>query len=124
MKALIVDDSRAARSLTRGMLERAGVTTVEARDALEAWFILETDADFAFAVVDWNMPVISGIEFVARVRADARFATLPILMATSEIEMSRVEEALAQGACEYLMKPFDDPALIERIRLMGVEIGG
>ena len=72
------------------------------------------------AVVDWNMPVMNGIEFVSAVRRLPALDALRVLMVTSETEVERVAGALHAGANEYLMKPFTAEALAEKLALLGL----
>jgi two-component system chemotaxis response regulator CheY len=121
MKALVVDDSRAMRMILKRHLSGQGFQVVEAEHGEDALARLrEPGASFQVALVDWNMPVMSGIELVRAIRSDQVLAPLPILMVTSEAEMSSVGEALDAGASEYLMKPFTAEALHDKLGLMGV----
>ncbi len=69
-------------------------------------------------LVDWNMPEMTGIEFVTRVRKDDTFDASMLMMVTTETEPARITEALVAGADEYVMKPFTADALREKIDLM------
>ena len=76
-------------------------------------------------LVDWNMPIMNGLEFVQQVRAQEAYAAIPIVMVTTEIVMERVTDALAAGANEYLMKPFTAEAIRQKLQLLGlVQNGG
>ena len=72
------------------------------------------------ALVDWNMPEMSGIELVEAVRADPAFASLRIVMVTTETELSQVSRALEAGADEYLMKPFTRDDVVGKLELLGL----
>jgi len=121
MKALVVDDSRAMRMILRKQLSAQGFQVVEASQGQEALACLrEHGATFQIALIDWNMPVMSGLELIKAIRADRELSPLPVLMVTSELEMSSVAQALAAGATEYLMKPFTPEGLNEKLGLMGV----
>ena len=116
MKVLIVDDSRAMRSVIGRLVKKLGHETVEAghgREALER--LAEGPVDVA--LVDWNMPLMNGLELVQAVRATPSLSNLPLLMVTSETELERVVAALQAGADEYLMKPFTDQELASKIAL-------
>ena len=123
MKALIVDDSRTLRMMVGRYLREAGFETAEAGDGQAAYDALSAAPDaYQLALVDWNMPVMTGIEMVRLARADARLARLPIIMVTTETEMEQMAAALAAGANEYVMKPFTREALLEKIQMVGLPV--
>jgi len=119
MRALIVDDSRFIRDFLRGLLEKKGVACVEASDGSVGLDCLRDNPDFDLALIDWNMPVMDGLEMVRRLRADG-FSHIKVMMVTTEAENDRIVRALEAGADEYLMKPFDDEALTEKLALIGL----
>jgi two-component system chemotaxis response regulator CheY len=119
MRALIVDDSRFVRGLLRGMLEERGIACDEAADGRAALALLHGDLRFDMALVDWNMPVMNGLEMLRQLRADG-FRDLKVMMVTTEAENDYIVRALEAGADEYLMKPFDDEALDEKLALLGL----
>ncbi len=120
MKVLVIDDSRAMRMLLGQMLLQMGFEVSEARHGREALTYLEANRDVGLALVDWNMPEMNGIEFVEAVRKDERFASLQLMMVTTETEMARVARAMEAGAQEYVMKPFTRDVLDGKLRLMGL----
>lgn len=120
MRALIVDDSRFARKNLRIMLEREGVECEEAEDGLSGLKRLQSGTHYDVALVDWNMPTMSGLEMVRRLRGEGRDA-VKVMMVTSESEADFIERSLNAGADEYLMKPFDGDALREKLALIGLE---
>jgi two-component system chemotaxis response regulator CheY len=123
-RALIVDDSRTLRMMVGRYLREAGFTTAEAADGQAAYEALAADPDgFDVALVDWNMPVMTGIEMLRLARANGRLDRVPIIMVTTESEMEQMAAALAAGANEYVMKPFTREALLEKIQLAGVAVG-
>ena len=119
MHALVIDDSRTTRTIISRLLKALDYETIEAADGHEALRVLASGELPGIAFVDWHMPEMSGIEFVQIVRADRRCDGMRIVMVTSENELDRVSEALAAGANEYLMKPFNRAALEEKIALLG-----
>ena len=119
MRALIVDDSRFARNFLRAMLEKKGIVCADAPDGRSALDLLHTSDPFDFALVDWNMPVMNGLELLRRMRAEG-FAELKVMMVTTEAENEFIVNALEAGADEYLMKPFNDEALSEKLVLIGL----
>lgn len=120
MKALVVDDSRAMRAILKKILAAMDVAVEEAEHGVAALAILEQQVDFDFALFDWNMPEMDGLELLKRVRADDRLSAMQIMMVTTETEMRFVERALEAGANEYLMKPFDSSAVREKLALLGI----
>jgi len=119
MRALIVDDSRFVRGFLRGMLEERGFACDEAADGRAALELLHGDLSFRLALVDWNMPVMNGLEMLRQLRADG-FSDLKVMMVTTEAENDYIVRALEAGADEYLMKPFDDLALDEKLAMLGL----
>ena len=119
MRALIVDDSRFVRSYLRGMLEERGIACDEAADGRAGLELLHGDLSYDLALVDWNMPVMDGLEMLRELRADG-FRDLKVMMVTTEAENDYIVRALEAGADEYLMKPFDDQALDEKLTMLGL----
>lgn len=118
--ALIIDDSRAMRAILRRILENLGFRTSEACHGLDGLEKLNQHHDIDIALVDWNMPEMNGYEFVRAVRANDANQKMWLMMVTTETEMSRVVKALAAGANEYVMKPFTDDVIVEKLKLLGL----
>jgi two-component system chemotaxis response regulator CheY len=120
MRALVVDDSKAMRMILKKSLTTCGFDEIhEAGNGLEA---LDELADMQWAdvvLVDWNMPEMSGIEFVEAVRARSLYDDVPIVMVTTETEVTQMIRALDAGANEYIMKPFTAEVLREKLDLIG-----
>lgn len=123
MRALLVDDSRAMRSILRRMVEQIGYQVVEAGHGIEALDVLATTDPFDLALVDWNMPHMSGIELVEAVRKDQSLDSMRIVMVTSESDISCMQRALENGADEYVMKPFDQAILLQKLLELGLPSG-
>jgi two-component system chemotaxis response regulator CheY len=119
MRALIVDDSRFVRGYLRGMLEERGIFCDEAADGNAGLELLRSGQCFDLALVDWNMPVMNGLEMLRQLRAEG-FSDLKVMMVTTEAEHEYITRALDAGADEYLMKPFDDEALTEKLAMLGL----
>lgn len=115
MEALVVDDSAVMRRLQQRALEGLGFTVRTASNGDEALAVLTEHDACRLLLTDWHMPGMDGIELCRRVRADPRFASLCILMVTSEAAITAVEAALAAGATDFLMKPFSADAFAERV---------
>ena len=123
LRALIVDDSRSMRAILRRSLEQCGFEVVEAvngRDAVERLALMRIPD---LTLVDWNMPEMTGIEFVISVRSDHSYDAMRIVMVTTETEVEQVQRALTAGANEYIMKPFTREVLIDKLTMLGLSDG-
>lgn len=119
--ALVIDDSRAMRLILGDLLHQLGYQTFEAGDGQQAITLLEGDANIPeLALVDWNMPVMNGLEFIRTVRQKHCYTDMKLLVVTSEAEVGQMVEALSAGADEYLMKPFSSEALACKLEMMGL----
>jgi two-component system chemotaxis response regulator CheY len=118
MQALVVDDSSTARLIIGRILRESGVEVVEAGDGREALERLQDAPDVGLMLVDWNMPVMDGLELVKAVRADRAYDHVRIMMVTTETEQDQVVRALQAGANEYLMKPFTKEVLAAKLSLL------
>jgi len=120
-RALVVDDSRTIRSILGKKLLHLGFKVSEAENGQLALDVLQTTPLISLALVDWNMPVMNGLEFVKSVRADTAYDNLTIVMVTTETETSQMVAALDAGANDYIMKPFTDEIIVERLLLLGIQ---
>ena len=120
MQALIIDDSRAMRSILRRIVTGLGWTAAEAGDGQEALDQLEGGLVPDLCLIDWNMPVMDGYTFVQRVRAEPRWRDVTLMMVTTESEHGQIVRALAAGAHEYLIKPFTPDAMRDKLELLGL----
>lgn len=118
--AIVIDDSRAMRIMLSDSMKALGYDVDEAEDGSAAIFRLDDGRPRDVALVDWNMPVMNGLEFIRAVRADARFRSMRLLVITSETESEQVMTALAAGADEYLMKPFTRETLAAKLEMLGL----
>ncbi len=115
---LVVDDSRVVRKVARRILERNGFAVREAADGSEA--LTSCRAELPDCVLlDWNMPVMNGIEFLKALRREFG-ASPPVVFCTTETDMSFVEQAIQHGAQEFIMKPFDDEILLGKLGQVGL----
>ncbi|MDQ0506696.1 response regulator [Xanthobacter agilis] len=116
---LVVDDSGVVRKIARRILERLGFLVEEAvngQNALESCDRAMPDV----ILLDWEMPVVSGIEFLRLLRAREGGTVPKVIFCTSLNDMSHIAEALEAGADEYIMKPFDDEILHEKLEAVGL----
>lgn len=115
MRILVVDDSATMRRIERNTLEKSGTAEVEeASDGEEALRMLGEKA-FDLVLMDWNMPALSGIDALKRIKSDAAIKAVPVIMVTSESEKGRIIEALQAGAANYVVKPFQAETLLEKV---------
>lgn len=123
MKALVIDDSRAIRRILRTITSDIGFEVVEASNGQEGLSQVEAaEGELDLVLVDWNMPVMNGYEFVKAVRAEQKYNDLKIVMVTTETEPTRMAQALMAGADEFVMKPFTKEVLLDKLRLIGVTV--
>ena len=115
---LIVDDSRIIRKVARRIVEGLGYEVDEAADGAEALaYCVGAMPDVV--LVDWNMPVMDGITFLRRLRAASGGDRPKVLFCTIETRPERIAEALAAGADDYVMKPFDGEILQSKLTEVG-----
>jgi two-component system chemotaxis response regulator CheY len=119
MRALIVDDSRFVRGYLRGLLEEKGIECAEAADGQQGIDHLHSGVPFDLALVDWNMPVMNGLDMLKQLRSEG-YRNVKVMMVTTEAENDFILRALDAGADEYLMKPFDDEGLSEKLAMLGL----
>jgi two-component system chemotaxis response regulator CheY len=120
VQALVVDDSKTIRLILRKYLGKIGFDVVEATDGLEGIARLQEMSQAALVLVDWNMPNMSGVDFVRAVRAIRQYDSLPVVMVTTNTELDQVALALQAGANEYIMKPFTQDVIREKLGLLGL----
>jgi two-component system, chemotaxis family, chemotaxis protein CheY len=122
MYALIIDDSRAMRRILRQIVEPLGFEILEAGNGQEGLACLHQAGSVEVTLVDWNMPVMNGLEFVKAVRSDDSWKDMKLVMVTTETEPSQMARALMAGVDEFVMKPFTADILIDKMRLIGVAL--
>lgn len=120
MLAMVIDDSRAMRSILRRIVGELGFDVVEAGNGREALELMAEGPVPALALVDWNMPELNGLEFVTAVRANRDWRDVTLMMVTTESEHGQIVRALAAGAHEYVIKPFTPDAIVEKLTLLGL----
>lgn len=119
LTCLIVEDSRVIRRVSRHIVESLGMTVLEAEDGVQA--LTACDAAMPdLILLDWNMPVMDGLEFLRILRARPDGAGPKVVFCTTEYEAGHIREAIAAGADEYVMKPFDHETLLLKLQLIGI----
>lgn len=123
MNVLVVDDSRIMRNIVKNVIAKhprlAGAVCQEAGDGATALQIIEAGT-IDLVLLDWNMPMMNGIELVKKLRAKPEYAKLPIIMITSEAAKYSVIEAVKAGVNDYLVKPVSDRMLMEKLDRLGI----
>jgi two-component system chemotaxis response regulator CheY len=120
MQALVVDDSRVMRTILTRLLTDLDFSVVQAGDGAEALAVLEAGARPDVALVDWNMPVMDGLTFIKACRQNPEYRDVVLMMVTTESEQSQIVRALAAGAHEYVIKPFTEDVIAEKLELLGL----
>lgn len=120
MRVLIIDDSGAMRKILSGIMSGLHFDTIEAEDGQDAYEQLEQMDVPELALVDWNMPRMSGIEFVEKVRQDSKYDEMRMMMVTVEAELDNIVRAIEAGADEYVMKPFTQEVIVEKLGILGL----
>lgn len=116
MKILIADDMPVMRKIIKQLLKEMGYKIfVEVENGEEAYKKLQEEPDIEFIFSDWNMPEMTGLEFLITVRRDERFKHLPFLMITAEAEKANIIEAVKAGVSNYVVKPFNKAVLSEKM---------
>ncbi len=115
IRVLIVDDFSTMRRIVRNVLRQLGFNNVvEADDGTTAWEILQREK-IEFIVSDWNMPQMTGIELLRKVRADEKLCDTPFLMVTAEAQQENILEAVQAKVSNYIVKPFTADTLKQKI---------
>lgn len=104
------------RRIIKNTLSRLGHKDIlEGENGVQGWTVLNENPDVEMLITDWNMPEMNGLELVKKVRSDKRFATLPIIMVTTEGGKAEVITALKAGVNNYIVKPFTPQILGEKL---------
>lgn len=115
-KILVVDDSQLIHSMYRLVLNRyIGCRIVDAMNGLEALDVLSTESDFDLILLDINMPVMNGIQFMEKIRKENIYRHIPVVVISTEGKETDTLRALKLGAWGYVVKPFKPEILYELI---------
>ena len=115
-KILVVDDSRTVRQQVASVLSQAGYQVVDASDGVEAIEKIEANADLAMVICDVNMPRMNGIDMLLLLKKDERYASLAVLMLTTEGQPGPIQRAKQAGAKGWIVKPFSPDTLLAAVR--------
>jgi two-component system chemotaxis response regulator CheY len=115
-KILVVDDSSNVRQLVATTLSLDGYEVVEAADGREGLSRIQQKQDFGLVISDISMPNMNGLEMLARIKADAKNAGLPVIMLTTEGEPGLIQQARLAGAKAWIIKPFKTELFLATVR--------
>lgn len=116
---LVVDDSKIVRKVVRKIVEALGFNVLEAEDGREALAQLRSNS-VEVVLLDWNMPVMDGMECMKEMRADPNLVQPRVIFCTTENEFTKIQQAIMAGADEYVMKPFDESIIAGKMRQLGI----
>ncbi len=119
MNILIVDDSKAIFLMVSQMLEEAGHKGFWAEDGQKACDYLDSNKDIDIILLDWNMPIMNGPEFLEKNTSNS-ITEAPVIMMTTENKPDYIKKALSLGAVEYIMKPFTADILLNKFELIAL----
>ena len=116
IKILVVDDFATMRRILKNILKQLGFTNItEADDGTTALEELKK-ANYDLIISDWNMPKMTGLDLLKKVRSDATLKEIPFLMVTAEAQKQNVIEAVQAGVSNYVVKPFTAEAIADKLK--------
>lgn len=118
-QCLIVDDSRVIRSIAKRILQDLHFETREAEDGAQALKLCRDGMPDAI-LLDWNMPVMNGLEFLVALRQLPEGEAPIVVFCTTENDITHIQQAIASGADEYIMKPFDSEIIQSKFAQVGL----
>jgi two-component system chemotaxis response regulator CheY len=117
MKIIIADDSRVMRSIIENAIKPLGMATIHAGNGQEVLDTLEEQKEgIGLILLDWNMPVMNGLEVLEAIKKNNLYAHIPVLIVSTEAEDDKVSKAFAAGAKGYISKPFTPDKLRNLIK--------
>ncbi len=119
---LVVDDSRVVRKVACRILEDLDISTAEAEDGSVAYDFCQKQMP-DIILLDWNMPVMNGLEFLEKLRAMENGGEPVVIFCTTENDMDHIMRGMQAGANEYIMKPFDSDIIQTKFIQTGVLAG-
>ncbi len=116
MKILVVDDFATMRKVVRNMLRQLGCDNVSEAENGEEGFRMAREDEYGLIVSDWNMPVMTGLEFLKAVRLEEKTKATPFLMVTAEALKENIIQAIQARASNYIVKPFTPQVFEEKLK--------
>ena len=120
-RCLVVDDSRFVRIVERHIIEEFGFEAIEAENGQQALAICQAVMP-DLILLDWNMPVLTGVEFIIALRGMADGHVPKVVFCTTEHDTAHVRRGLESGADEYVMKPFGPEMLQLKLKRIGIDV--
>jgi two-component system chemotaxis response regulator CheY len=117
-RILVAEDDAVIMRMVTAILEAGGYTVIPARDGREAYRILHTDADFIAAIFDMHMPHLKGLDIIRHMQTERRLRRIPVMMMTSEQDLTLRSGFFAAGAALFLQKPFTPAQMQTMLRLL------
>ena len=114
-KILLVDDARTVRLICRRVVSAMGFEALEAENGEVALQSVREHPDLDLILLDWHMPVMDGITFLKRLRSDKSLAQPRVVMCTTQNDIQDITDALTAGADEYVMKPFTEEIIRDKL---------
>jgi two-component system, chemotaxis family, chemotaxis protein CheY len=116
VKILVVDDMLTIRKIAKKILNELHFKNIhEAADGSEAWQIINKEGSFDLIISDWNMPKMSGLELLQKVRSTPSIAYTPFILLTAEADLNQVKQAVEAGVDNYVLKPFTSDILKSKL---------
>ncbi|MBY0385072.1 response regulator [bacterium] len=118
VKILVVDDMLTIRKIAKKILTELHFKNIhEASDGNEAWQIINKEKPFDLVICDWNMPKLTGLELLQKIRSTPEIAETPFILLTAESDMAQVKIAIQAGVDDYVLKPFTADILKNRLEI-------
>lgn len=118
-KVLVVDDSKTVRSALRKILESLGFLVAEAENGDDAYKICSVSMPDGI-ILDWNMPVMDGIEFLKKLRSSPGGKAPRVIFCSTENDLNSMKKAILAGAQDYIIKPFDEKVMKTKLLKVGL----
>lgn len=116
MKVLVADDFSTMRAVVVNLFNELGIKDVfEAADGQQAWDIIQQQPPFDLVVSDWNMPEMTGLELLKKLKSFEKYNNTRFILITAEAKAAQILEASRQGADGYILKPFSLETLYEKV---------
>lgn len=122
MKLLVIDDSNSLRFMMVKLLKDIGYKNLTALGSAEEALPMIEKEEFDLILLDWNLPVLSGLDFLKRIRANPKTERIAVVMVTTVHEKANILQALKIGVQGYLLKPVERPKLEEKLKQIEAEL--